>query len=545
MAAKHEDSDDPPVVVIGSGAGGGTLANELAQKGVSVVVLEAGARYDLSDFLADEWGDPTGPWEAMNWRERRQLTGNAPFVPEFAAAPTWILKAVGGTTVHWAAQAYRFAEHEWAPLSSHGPIAGASLLDWPMPLDAMTPYYARAERRMTVTGRDGVPHLPHTRLFEVFAAGCRVLGYRDVFEGHVSVDPRGRDAPMDRAAWAALEARTARIARLSGLDPPHVLLVLQGCAGGPKWSALNSEIPQAEATGRCTVRERCTALQIQHDAAGKATGVVYADAAGGQHVQPARIVCVAGNAIETPRLLLNSASPFFPDGLANNSGHVGRNYLRNAIAYVYGQFEEPVNMTTGNPVPGFTFAENRHDPARGFAGGLSFAGLGYGMPLYATFGKQGALGRNYAETLPYLAGVVATGADLPMAGNGVTLHADEKDQHGLPIPVLNLDIHANETAMMPFAIKRSGEILEAAGARRILPCPTLPSSHNLGTARMSRNPRDGVCNAWGQTHDVANLFISDGSQFPSANVGHPTLTIVALAIRQAEYIAEAMRAGDL
>ena len=545
MVARYEDRNDPPVVVIGSGAGGGTLANELAQHGARVVVLEAGARYDLNDFLADEWADPAGPWEAMNWRDRRLLTGNAPFVPDFAASPTWVLKAVGGTTIHWAAQAYRFAEHEWTPLSTHGAIAGSSQLDWPMPLETMTPYYERAERKMGVTGCHGVPHLPHTRLFDVFAAGCRALGYRDVFEGHVSVDPRGRSKPMDRAAWATLEERTARIARLSGLDPPHVLLVLQGCTDGPKWSALNSEVPQAEATGRCTVRERCTALQIQHDAAGRITGVLYADAEGRQNVQPARIVCVAGNAIETPRLLLNSASPLYPDGLANSSGQVGRNYLRNAIAYVYGQFEEPVNMTTGNPVPGFTFAENRHDPARGFAGGLSFAGLGYGMPLYATFGKQGALGRNYAETLPYLAGVVATGADLPMPGNGVALHPEEKDQHGLPIPVLNLDIHANETAMIRFAGRRAGEILEAAGARRTFACPTLPSSHNLGTARMSRDPRDGVCNAWGQAHEVANLFVCDGSLFPSANVGHPTLTIVALAIRQAEYIAAAISAGDL
>lgn len=533
------------MVVIGSGAGGGTVANELAQRGIDVVVLEAGARFDLDDFLQDEWADPDGPWEAMNWRDERELVGNAPFVPDFAGAPTWVLKTVGGTTVHWAAQAYRFAQHEWTPLSAHGAIEGADIVDWPMPLDEMTSYYEQAERKMRVTGRAGVPYLPHSRLYQVFAAGCRALGYDDVFEGHVAVDPRGRSTPMTAADWALLQERTARIAQLSGLDPPHVLLVLQGCAGGAKWSALNSEIPQAEATGRCTVLAGCTALRIEHDRDGKASGVLYADGEGGQHLQPARVVCVAGNAIETPRLLLNSASSQFPDGLANGSGHVGRNYLRNAICYVYGQFEDRVNMTTGNPVPGFTFAENRHDDARGFAGGLSFAGLGYGMPLYAIFGKQGALGRSYAETLPYLAGVVATGADLPIPRNGVTLHPEKKDRFGLPIPVLNLDIHRNEEAMTTFAVRRAAEILEAAGARRTIACPTLPSSHNLGTARMSSDPRRGVCNSHGQTHEVANLFISDGSQFPSANVGHPTLTIVALAIRQADYIARAMSAGEL
>jgi choline dehydrogenase-like flavoprotein len=284
------------------------------------------------------------------------------------------------------------------------------------------------------------------------------------------------------------------------------------------------------------------ALQIQNDRAGKVTGVLYADASGAQHVQKARVVCVAGNAIESPRLLLNSASPQFPDGLANSSGHVGRNYLRNTMAFVYGQFDDPVNMTCGNPVPGIIFTEDRGE---GYAGALSFAGMGYGMPLYTTYGKESVIGRSYAEAMPYMAGVIATGNDLPMERNGVSLHATQKDGYGLPIPVINMDIHPNETALEPIAIGRASDILNAAGARRIIACPPLPSSHNLGTNRMSRNPRDGVCNEWGRTHDVANLFISDGSQFSSANVGHPTLTIVALAIRQAEHIAGAMRRGEL
>jgi choline dehydrogenase-like flavoprotein len=542
MPSSAVSDNEIAVVVIGSGAGGGTLANELSQRGIDVVVLEAGARYDLEDFLADEWGDAAGPWEMANWRDKRILTGTSQVVSDYATSPTWVLKTVGGTTVHWAAQAYRFMEAEWMPVSRYGPIHGANMLDWPMDLASLTSYYERAERKMGVTGRNGVPFLPHTRLYEIFAAGCRALGYQDVFEGHVAVNPRGRAVPMDRAAWAILEAHTARIARLSGLDPPHVLLVLQGCRGGPKWSALNTEIPEAEATGHCEVRARCTVLRIEHNRAGRATGVLYRDASGMQHVQKAKLVCLAGNAIESPRLLLNSASPLFPDGLANSSGQVGANYLRNMIAFIYGQFDDPVNMTFGNPVPGIVFTGSGSEA---FAGELSFAGLGYGLPLYASYGKQGTLGRSYAEALPFMAGVVATGSDLPMERNHVTLHQAEKDDSGLPIPVLNLDIHPNETAMQSVAIKRARDILEAAGARRVFVCPPLPSSHNLGTNRMSRSPRDGVCNQWGRTHDVANLFISDGSQFPSCNVGHPTLTIVALAIRQAEYIAEALRRGDL
>ena len=179
------------VVVIGSGAGGGTLANELTQRGVDTVVLEAGSRLDLEDFLADEWGDAEGPWETVNWRDKRLLTGNSPVVPDYSNSPTWVLKTVGGTTVHWAAQGYRFTDHEWRPLSRYGPIHGANMLDWPMDLESLTPYYESAERKMRITGRNGVPFFPHTRLYEIFAAGCRALGYETCSRGTSRSIPAG------------------------------------------------------------------------------------------------------------------------------------------------------------------------------------------------------------------------------------------------------------------------------------------------------------------------------------------------------------------
>ena len=271
----------------------------------------------------------------------------------------------------------------------------------------------------------------------------------------------------------------------------------------------------------------------------------YADESGRQHFQKARVVCLAANSIESARLLLNSESSQFPDGLANSSGQVGCNYMRSVIEFIYGQFDEPVHMQTGNPVPGFTFAESGNDPSRGFAGGITLAGCGYAQPLFAAYAKEGPLGRNYADLLPYLAGVVATGIDLPTTGSCVTLHPTERDQRGLPVPVVNLDPHPNEIAMQTYAIGRATDLLSAAGAGRIIPCASLPSSHNNGTNRMSAKPQDGVCDKWGAAHDVPNLFISDGSVFPAITVGHPTLTIVALAIRQAERIAESLRRGEL
>jgi choline dehydrogenase-like flavoprotein len=178
-------------------------------------------------------------------------------------------------------------------------------------------------------------------------------------------------------------------------------------------------------------------------------------------------------------------------------------------------------------------------------GGISLAGLGYGQPLFAAYSKLGPLGRSYAESFPYLAGVVATGTDLPTDATCVTLHPEAKDEHGLPVPVLNLNPHPNELTMQKFGIAKATELLEAAGAKRVMACASLPSSHNIGTARMSADPAAVVCDGNGRTHEVKNLFISDGSALASCNVGHPTLTIVALAIRQAEFIAESLRRGEL
>jgi choline dehydrogenase-like flavoprotein len=144
-----------------------------------------------------------------------------------------------------------------------------------------------------------------------------------------------------------------------------------------------------------------------------------------------------------------------------------------------------------------------------------------------------------------MAGMWIVGEDMPQQGNAVTLHATEKDKFGLPIPNVHYDDHPNDLAMRGYAYKRGAAVYEAVGATRTVEVPPYPSTHNLGTCRQSEKPSDGVCNKWGQTHDVRNLFISDGSQFSSSAAENPTLTIVSLAIRQAEYIADQCTKRDL
>jgi choline dehydrogenase-like flavoprotein len=276
--------------------------------------------------------------------------------------------------------------------------------------------------------------------------------------------------------------------------------------------------------------------------------VLYADKDGNQHLQKARVVAVAGNSIESPRLLLNSASTMFPDGLANSSGQVGRNYMRHMTASVYASFPEPVRFWRGTTMAGIIQDEARHDPSRGFVGGYELETLALGVPFMAAFLNPGGWGREFAaamDTYENMAGLWIVGEDMPQETNRVTLNHDVKDQYGLPAPNVHFDDHPNDTAMRNHAWRQGAALYDAVGATQTYPTPPYPSTHNLGTNRMSAKASDGVVNKWGQTHDISNLFVSDGSQFTTGAAENPTLTIVTLAIRQADYIAKEMAARTI
>lgn len=520
MAAKFDLNDDNVVVIIGSGAGGGTVGNELAQKGVNVVVLEAGKRYDITDFINDEWAS----FAQLAWTDARTTSGTWRVAKNFPNLPAWIVKAVGGTSVHWAGASLRLQAHELKALTTYGHVAGANLLDWPLTLEELEPYYARAEDKMGVTRTNGIPGLPGNNNFKVFHAGAEKIGYKDCDTGHMAINSQPRD---DRNACQ------------------QTGFCFQGCKWGAKWSTLYTEIPKGEKTGHMEVRSESRVLRIEHDDDGKVTAVVYVDKDGNHQRQKARVVCVAGNSIESPRILLNSASSKFPDGLANSSGQVGRNYMRHTTGSVYAVFEKPVHMYRGTTMAGVIRDEARHDPSRGFVGGYEFETLSLGIPFMAAFLDPGAWGRSFTSAMddyPNMAGLWIVGEDMPQETNRVTLSSTVKDAFGLPVADVHFDDHPNDVAMRNHAYAQGKKLYDAVGAIRTLPTPPYPSTHNLGTNRMSEKPRDGVVNKWGQTHDIKNLFVSDGSQFTTGGAENPTLTIVTLAIRQAEYIASQMTA---
>ena len=514
--AQIDMKDDSAVVVIGSGAGGGTLANELCQKGVKVVLLEAGAHHSINDFINNEWNS----FGQLAWLDKRTTSGSWRVAKDFAGLPAWICKAVGGTTTHWAGASLRFQEHEFKVKTLYGDVEGANLMDWPISMADMAPYYDKAEDKLGVTRTHGIPGLPGNNNFKVMYAGAKRLGYKQVHTGRMAINSRARKG---RAACM------------------QIGFCFQGCKSGAKWSTLYTEIPEAEATGNLDLRSQSHVVQIQHNEAGKVSGVVYHDKDGNQHMQSARAVCVAGNSIETPRMLLNSASSKYPDGLANSSGQVGKNYMRHTTGSVYATFDKPVNFYRGTTMAGIIQDESINDPSRGFVGGYELETLALGVPFMAAFLDPGAWGADFTRAMDnydHMAGMWIVGEDMPQESNAISLHDSEKDQYGMPAPNVHFDDHVNDIAMRSHAFKQGTAVYEAAGANHVYETPPYPSTHNLGTCRMSADAADGVCNKFGQTHDIDNLFISDGSQFTTGAAENPTLTIVTLAIRQADYIAE-------
>ena len=418
--ATFDLNDDSVVIIIGSGAGGGTLCNELCQKGIKVVLLEAGGMQSSASFINDEWKS----FSQLAWLDNRTTSGTWRVAKDFPNLPAWVCKTVGGTTTHWAGASLRLQEHEFRALTHYGPIKDTSLMDWPLTLAELEPYYSRAEDRMGVTRTHGIPGLPGNNNFRVLYAGASRLGYKEVHTGNMAINSQARD---DRGRCLQLG------------------FCFQGCKSGAKWSTLYTELPKAEKTGNLELRSQCHVTRIEHDAKGKVTGVLYADKDGKEQRQKGRLVCVAGNSIETPRLLLLSASNLFKDGLANSSGQVGRNYMRHMTGSVYALFKDPVHMYRGTTMAGIVRDEADNDPRRGFVGGYEMETLALGLPFMAAFLNPGAWGpafTEYIDNYVNIAGMWLVGEDMPRQTNRVTLHPTLKDQWGNAIPNVHFDDHA-------------------------------------------------------------------------------------------------------
>ena len=523
-------NDIVDVLIIGSGASGAAVAWSLAETKMRILCLEQGDWMKQSDFPSNG-----RDWEARRFSDfdispnKRGRDTDYPVNDDNSPMKVANFNGVGGGTVFFTAHFPRMHPSDFRVKSLDG-VAD----DWPVDYQTLEPFFAENDRMMGVSGLAGDPaypphHLPMPPL-PLGKTGARYAKAMNKLGWHWW--------PSDSAiATTEYDGRAACI-NLGHCTP--------GCAQGAKASTDITYWPHAIRAG-VELRTRCRVREITTNEHGMASGAIYYDAEGVERFQPAEVVIVACNGIGTPRLLLNSASARFPNGLANSSGLVGKNLMLHPWPQVGGYVDERVDGDRAPMLSIWSKEFYETDPSRDFVRGytLQFA-RGGGLVSEAVESEArshlpwGAEHHRVYRTLLHRRLRIGVACeDLPEEHNQVTLDPVLKDSHGIPAPKIDYRISENTRRMMEHGIARASEILTAAGATGLFTSRTLLNSpgHLLGTARMGTDPERSVVNEWGRSHDVKNLFIVDGSIWVTSGGVNPTSTIQALAL----YIADSMK----
>ncbi len=517
----YADDDTVDFAVVGTGAGGGTLACKLASAGFRVVAFDAGPFWrPLEDFASDEKEQ-----QKLYWQDERIVAGRDPI--QLGANNSG--RGVGGSTVHFTMLAPRYRP-EWFASRS---VLGYGV-DWPFAWDEIEPYYEEAEDMLQVAGPLSYPWGRRQRRYPrrahalnaaaiVLARGCERMGI----------------------PWSA--APIATLSSPRGLAHPCVYrgFCVIGCSTNAKQSVLVTWIPRAIQAG-AEVRDLAMVGRIEIDRHGLAAGVHY-HRDGAWRFQRARHVVVAGYSIETPRLLLNSACPACPDGAANSSGLVGTHLMVHSNHGVFGEMDDEIRGYKAPPSLAITEHWNYTDEGRDFHGGYLVASQGplvreWAIKVALSRGMWGMPLRQVMTRYNHVAGLKMVGEVEPAAANRVEV-ADERDRIGLPIPKVTFSYSDNDRRLIAHALDFMSGLLDAAGARNLW--TEEDTAHLMGGCRMAVTPEDGVTNAYGRTWDVPNLWICDGSLFPTSGGANPSLTIMALACRTGDHIASMARRGAL
>jgi len=525
-------TDRVDVLVIGSGAAGGAITKRLAEKGVKVICLEQGDWRKPSDYPSSGFD-----YEAQMQRPQFSFSPNERKRPEdYPVASAGqnppdieMVNGVGGTTVHWNAQFLRLHRSDLRVKTLDGLAQ-----DWPIRYEDLAPYYEANEREMGVSGLAGDPANPG-QSFPLQPLPIGVAG-------------RIAGKGFNRLGWQWW------ILALGFLSRPHDGRPAcnfngqgwYGCGAAARASTDVTYWPNAIRNG-AILQTRARVCEISVDARGHARSAVYYDAQGKLQEQLARVVIVCANGIGTPRLLLNSKSMQFPNGLANSSGLVGKGLMLHAGRGVWGVFEECMDgyLHSGYaPVYSQQFYET--DVRNGFVRGYTLSVGGNGGPLGTALGTNVLWGQDHHRVMrqrfPHLMYVTAIGEDLPDDANRVELDPDLKDSNGTPAPRVLYSFSDNTRKLLEHGASKARDMLRAAGATEVHDETAYPwTSHFMGTARMGSDAKTSVVNALHQAHDVPNLFLVDGSSFVTAGAVGPTPTIGALALRCADGIWERRR----
>ncbi len=514
---RFQDSDEVDIAIVGCGAGGGVLGQRLARAGWKVVAFDAGPFWDPdTDWVSDEAGS-----HHLYWTEPRIVTGSDP-VPLGSNNSG---RGVGGSMVHFAGYTPRFHPSDFVTASVDG--VGQ---DWPIGYPDLKGYYEDIEEELPVAGQDwpwgdphGYPQSPHPVGGNglILQRGCAALGI-DVRVGPVAIS-NGRFG-----------------------NRPHCIyrgFCLQGCKVNAKASPLITHIPDALAHGAEIRADSMVTQIVVDDERGLATGVRYLQD-GVERVQRARLVAVAGYSIESPRLLLNSATARWPAGLGNDHDLVGRYIMVQGAPQTAGRFAEEVRPYKAPPPEVSTEAYYETDPSKDYKRGFSVQCV---SPLPITYsehvtaqGHWGPVLREYMRDYIHWATLGARCEFLPRADNRVTL-AEEKDRYGLPVAQFSYSQGDNDRALMSAAQKVMEDILTAAGASETITIRRF--AHLVGGCRMAMSAEEGVVDASLRSFAVPNLYVTDGSVLPTQGAANPALTIMALSARAADRLIAGARSG--
>jgi choline dehydrogenase-like flavoprotein len=553
-------------IVVGSGITGGWAAKELTEAGLNTLVLEAGRSIDPATDYAEH--EPSWNFRFRGLGNRKNLAERQPvqrtcYACDEAAAKffvddvdnpystpdgkpfLWIRgRQVGGKSIMWARMSYR-----WSDLDFEANLRDGYGVDWPIRYADLEPWYDHVERFAGISGEAlGLDQLPDSRFLPPMPLNCAEEFVKAGVERQFG---RERVVTIGRSAILTVNHNSRPACHYCG--PCH-----RGCITRSYFSSLNATLPAAEATGRMTLRPNSVVAEILYDPDNdRARGVRVIDAVTSEDMEfEGRMVFLCASALESTRLLLNSKSVRFPNGLGNSSGELGHNLMDHtmrsgAVGMVPGLDDRNAygNRPTGVYVPRFRNVWDEHpDFLRGYgfqgSAGRAGWGRGVGMPGFGAEFKEAL-----REPGPWRMSFGGFGECLPRHSNYVEIDPEKKDKWGVPVLRIHCEWSDNELAMLQDMSVTAAEMLEAAGCTDITPYrnegPPGLTIHEMGTARMGRDPQTSVLNGYNQCHDVPNLFVTDGASMASTACQNPSLTYMALTARACAYAVEQLQRREL
>ncbi len=563
---KIKEQNTYDAIVVGSGISGGWAAKELTEKGLKVIMLERGRMIehvkDYTTAFDDPWTQPHRGRVPQDVMENYPVQSRTGYTINESSLHLWVNDKenpytevkrfdwirgyhVGGRSLMWGRHCYRLSDLDFEANARDG-IA----VDWPIRYKDIEPWYDYVERFAGIQGmKEGLPQVPDGQFLPPIPLNC--------VEQHL----------RERVA-ENFGGRVVTIGRTANLTQPHNgrgacqyrNRCMYGCPYGAYFSTQAATLPAAEATGNLTLRPHSIVNSIIYDEENdKAVGVRVIDAETNEwHEFYARIIFLNASCLGSTFIMLNSKSNRFPNGFANSSGELGHNLMDHhfrtgargetddfADVYDYGR------RPTGFYVPRFRNVDKnskRQEYIRGFGyqGGAKRTGWQQGM------GKEG-FGADFKEEIikpgPWSIGMTAFGECLPYHENYVNLDEEKRDKWGQPTLKIDCEFKDNEKAMRPDMANSAAEMLEAAGFKNVetYDAGSWPGLgiHEMGTARMGRDPKTSVLNQWNQCWDAPNVFITDGACMTSSACQNPSITYMALTARAADYALQEMKRGNI